>query len=1725
MARLSRVTTVADRFSLKSLLIVLVFLLIPIVFLLRLSQSGQTAEAAWYNDSWMYRQQINVASHNVGETNVYLIATISISSTTKAQVTDGDFRFTTSNGQTLTYYIASGVGTTAITFHIQIPTFPAGAQTFYAYYGNPSAPNGATAADFATQASNYSIGSYGSEEAGGGPVSWWKLDEGVGYTAYDSSSSHNNGSVNVSTWATEDQCVSSKCLYFNGDVNNNYVSATNPLYTSTSSEITVSAWVNAKKATTTEGRMAASTYNWDAGGHHSGWNFGTVWTGDYFSFEVWDGNGGGATASFNNFYATYLNKWVYVTGVYKPSQYVRFYINGALVAQTTSNVPSSIAYPNNLLRIGRRNTQSQSYWNGYIDEVKVYSYARTQAQIYQDYNVGKAHLSSPKGAATALGGNTKSGEFLSNGLVAYYESDESAGTSLVDSSGLGATATVSGSANFAPGKFGNAFRPGVGSTNLFYNPSAENGLGYWGNWQATNTQTSATALFGTYSVLNTQTTGSGYTAFDWDNTVTSVAPVGGQAYTCSAYIKTDSAWAGKTGVFTFREIGGSQASSSNNNGSFTFTTSWQRVTVTRTIVQPDRTSMDCYLLMQGVNGNDGAYFYTDGIQAEVGSAATPYTDGTLGVGYSWTGSANASPSVNYSSSVGTTLYNDSSGSLAFWFKAPALDNVLKQCPLGSSSGDSTGGIFLGLQSSGVSFTHVYATGVSTVSNIPTTISNNTWYHLAYTWDNSTRGGKLYLNGTSIGSVSYAQAITIGEYLNSLGTCTKTGYSLFNGSLDDIRLYNRALQPSEISALYSWAPGPVGWWKFDEGAGSNVNDSSGNNLSAGWSGTGSHWGIGKYNDAGWFQYSKNDWAGVGSPAALQLTNGLTTGAWVKLTDYSVYNEILGKSDNTFTNRSFELRATVTTGIPQFIVYTTAGTFTAQDTVALGTNTWHYVAGTYDPNSSVIKLYVDGVQKTSVPASGTLLNSTQNLAIGALGYLTGGTGFNGYIDDARIYSYARSGKQIVEDLNAGHPAGGSPVGSMIGYWKMDEGYGSTVNNSGSLGSTLKGTIVGTTLPVSWSNNGHFGKAINFAGGGDINAGRISIPNDPSDDFKSGSDLSATFWVYRRSMTGNDSIFMKNGSWGIELPNNSVLFQNWGCGNSGDATVNVNLPLNQWLHIGVVYTDSNRTETVYLNGKLVGSNAGSSCLAAGSGSVLELGYLQWPNYTTLDGALDEVKLYNYALTATDIALDYNHGAALAANSFSSANTGNTAPASANSQLYCVPGDSTACAGPVAEWNFDEATGTTAYDTSGSGNNAVLGPGNSAPSWVPGKFNDALYFNGSTNYVNLNSLSSTSGTYTFNYWVKTNTAPSGYQFLLDSQNGRLVLGWASGSGKLGYYDSAGSWRQSNITPPADNKWHFLTYVLNAGTSLGTIYVDGIGQTSMPYQSTNIGATTILGARYTLDSYFFPGSIDQVRIYNYARTPAQIAWDYNRGGPVGWWKFDDCQGATALDASGLGNTGNISIGPSGTQNTLGTCQIGTSAAWTAGAQGKINSSLNFDGTDDYVSSPINSSLNTNDTTLLTWVYYKSNSQFQSIIQNMDGCATNGYFLTIGRLGNMDSKLWLVSGAGSTLNGDMSSNSTISMNAWHQVGFVWKSTGTSTSTQQLIIDGKIDATRSVNVSSPQARTGNLYLGYVSNCWGATYLNGQLDDTRLYNYALTNEQVKQLYNYGATMRFAPITGTP
>ena len=248
------------------------------------------------------------------------------------------------------------------------------------------------------------------------------------------------------------------------------------------------------------------------------------------------------------------------------------------------------------------------------------------------------------------------------------------------------------------------------------------------------------------------------------------------------------------------------------------------------------------------------------------------------------------------------------------------------------------------------------------------------------------------------------------------------------------------------------------------------------------------------------------------------------------------------------------------------------------------------------------------------------------------------------------------------------------------------------------------------------------------------------------------------------------------------------------------------------------------------------------------------------------------------------------------------------------------------------------------------------------------------------------------------------------------------------------------------------------------------------------------------------------------------MAWDYNRGGPVGWWKFDECSGNTAHSSNTSYSSsldGTITIGASGTQTSAGTCSSGTSTeAWNNGATGKFNSSLNFDGTDDYVNVGTSSTLTlTGNFTTSGWVKMASGStqNYPWIVGKADSNELNGYFLTIYNTGEP----YIYTCDATTCNSTYGPTD-LRDGSWHHVVGTYNGT-----VLRVYVDG-VSAGSTNTTKNPTSNSSSASIG-KSN-YSTRYFTGQIDDVRVFNYALTATQVKTLYNGGA-VRFGPSTGSP
>ncbi|WP_288376330.1 endo-beta-N-acetylglucosaminidase H [uncultured Chryseobacterium sp.] len=124
----------------------------------------------------------------------------------------------------------------------------------------------------------------------------------------------------------------------------------------------------------------------------------------------------------------------------------------------------------------------------------------------------------------------------------------------------------------------------------------------------------------------------------------------------------------------------------------------------------------------------------------------------------------------------------------------------------------------------------------------TALNTNTWYHVAATYDGSNM--KIYINGildatkAQTGSVNSTGAFNVGYLYNTSRN--------FNGKIDEVRVWKRALSQTEISQNMCNVSVPAtslaAYWKFNEGSGSTVQDTSGNGVTLTLTGVdASNWG--------------------------------------------------------------------------------------------------------------------------------------------------------------------------------------------------------------------------------------------------------------------------------------------------------------------------------------------------------------------------------------------------------------------------------------------------------------------------------------------------------------------------------------------------------------------------------------------------------------------------------------------------------------------------------------------------------------------------------------------------------------------------------------------------------------------------------------------------------------------------------------------------------------------
>lgn len=627
-------------------------------------------------------------------------------------------------------------------------------------------------------------------------------------------------------------------------------------------------------------------------------------------------------------------------------------------------------------------------------------------------------------------------------------------------------------------------------------------------------------------------------------------------------------------------------------------------------------------------------------------------------------------------------------------------------------------------------------------------------------------------------------------------------------------------------------------------------------------------------------------------------------------------------------------------------------------------------------------------------------------------------------------------------AAYTATGSPPvppGLVAGYG-FNDGGGSTAQDSS--GNNLTGIISG----AAWTTEGRFGSALSFNGVSDW----VTVPDADALDLTTGMTLEA--WVFPTAAGGVRDILIKEGA-GVDIYN---LYARNGQG-APEANVYVGgsnrwaagpvLPLSSWSHVAGTYDGA--TVRLYINGVQAASTAVTGPIGTSNGVLRIGGNSLWGEY--FQGRIDEIRVYNRALSAAEIQIDMN------------------------TPVGALPIDTTP---PVLSGG--QPTGTLAAGTT----QALLGVATNEPATCR---------------------------YSLTAGMAYEAMPATFTTTGATVHSSLVAGLVNGASYQYYLrcrDAAGNTNASDFTiafsvaapPPIDSVPPVVTLTapVNGSTVSGTVTVsatatDNVGvvgvqfllngaplgaeDTTSPYSIAWDSTSVPNGGPYQLSARARDAAGNQ------GTSPSVSVTVDNRvsAGLVAAYGFNEGSGSTAQDRSGNSLHGAIS-----------------GATWTT--DGRFGNALSFDGVNDWVTvadaNPLDLTIGM---TLEAWVYPTASgggSWRNVLIKERAGGEV--YNLYSNMTGNVPT-VYVIRAAqtGTPLNA--SGVSAVPLNTWTHLTATHDGT-----TLRLYVNGAQVGTRAVS-GALLTSTGALRIGGNSP-WGE-FFQGRIDEIRIYNRALSVAEIQ------------------
>lgn len=667
-----------------------------------------------------------------------------------------------------------------------------------------------------------------------------------------------------------------------------------------------------------------------------------------------------------------------------------------------------------------------------------------------------------------------------------------------------------------------------------------------------------------------------------------------------------------------------------------------------------------------------------------------------------------------------------------------------------------------------------------------------------------------------------------------------------------------------------------------------------------------------------------------------------------------------------------------------------------------------------------------------------------------------------------------------LHEPHGYGNVSHDGLVSYYKLDDNLATT--NVIDAKNSNNGTASTNTNNL-YNANGIINSAFDFDGSSEYTDFSSSI-------IDTNTPFSTSLWFNTDSASA-DQMLIGNGDntngWYLYYTGSTSTLRSRFGPTSKD--VSQTFTAGTWYNIITTFDGTNYN--VYIDGNNAYSTTATGVVANDN---FYLGY--WAPSPSLytNGRIDEISIYNRTLTAREAEAMYNQGLKN---------------------------------GLVSYYKFDEnAASTTVADSHGSNTGTASTNTNNLYD-VNGIINSAFDFTAaSSEWIDLGDVNVMKGTdYSISLWMKTIT--SGNTLFSEGVSGSAspfyLIDVQSNVIRLFQRETGGTrLNVQGTTTVTDGNWHHIVFTTTGGNY--ELYVDGgTAELSGSYgtKPTEDTSKTVIGAQYSNGAtlLYWDGDIDEFGIYNRSISASEVQSIYNasyaqfRVNNLGEESIDMYYGnpdvTTTESASDTYFEPVSAYYLDANANDFVSSNDGTPIGPPTLSTGYINGSYDFDGSSDYIGLGSTPTFHTNTAGSISMWVNADDMGDATFLTRSDSSSDNFFIFATDGSGNIK-----IDDNFGTRNNLVSTSGSLSTLTWYHI--VLTSDG---STWKIYVDTVLQTLNAASGSNTGDWFGdftgeNINLGVLDRDSANLWYDGKIDEAYIYDYALTQNQVIQLFTQTA-----------